>query len=152
MSSPSVRRALASESAALTALGLRSKAHWGYDEAFMALAADEMNIGSDLIGGSSAYVAESDGAVVGVYVLCLEHGQPTLRDLWVEPRAIGTGVGSILWAHMLGEARRLGYRTVRLTSDPNAEGFYLRMGARRIGEVESCGIPGRMLPRMEVEP
>ncbi len=57
-----------------------------------------------------------------------------------------------LWAHMIGQARILGYRTVRIVSEPKAEGFYLRMGARRTGLHESEAVPGRMLPVMEFEP
>jgi len=35
-----------------------------------------------------------------------------------------------------------------LDADPDAEPFYLHHGARRIGEVPSGSIPGRMLPRL----
>ena len=34
--------------------------------------------------------------------------------------------------------------------DPNVEGFYLRMGARRVGSVASGSIAGRQLPRLEL--
>ncbi|WP_067619878.1 hypothetical protein [Alicyclobacillus acidiphilus] len=33
--------------------------------------------------------------------------------------------------------------------DPNAEPFYLAMGAQRVGEVPSGSIPGRMLPLLQ---
>ncbi|TCT06419.1 hypothetical protein EDC22_1111 [Tepidamorphus gemmatus] len=33
-------------------------------------------------------------------------------------------------------------------SDPFAEGFYLAMGAQRVGEAPSGAIAGRMLPRL----
>jgi hypothetical protein len=39
---------------------------------------------------------------------------------------------------------------VRIQSEPNAEGFYVKMGARRIGSVESSVMKGRLLPLMEV--
>jgi len=41
---------------------------------------------------------------------------------------------------------------LELSADPNAEGFYQRMGATRIGEVRS-EIEGqaRVLPRMRIE-
>jgi hypothetical protein len=35
-------------------------------------------------------------------------------------------------------------------SDPNADGFYLRMGARKIGERLSSTIPGRATAEMEI--
>jgi len=145
-----VRRALPGEAAKLTALAMRSKAHWGYDAAFMERAAPELEITPEVIESTTAYVAESGAVVVGFYVLAFVDGVPMLRDLWVDPPAIGTGVGVQLWTHMLEQARRLGYRTVRIHSEPNAEGFYVKMGARRVGFAESCVIKGRMLPLMEI--
>jgi GNAT superfamily N-acetyltransferase len=144
-----VRAALPSEAPALTALAIRSKAHWGYDAAFMERAAEDLEITPGLIEGATVFVAESGADVLGFYVLAVADGVPMLRDLWVEPAAIGTGVGAGLWAHMLEQARRLGYRTLRIQSEPNAEGFYVKMGARRVGSVESTVVKGRMLPLME---
>jgi hypothetical protein len=37
-----------------------------------------------------------------------------------------------------------------LQSDPHAEGFYLAMGAQRIGQSESTVTPGRMLPLLRL--
>jgi GNAT superfamily N-acetyltransferase len=145
-----LRAALPGEATALTALAIRSKAHWGYDAAFMELAAADLEITPEVIEDGTAFVAESGADVVGFYVLATVDAVPMLRDLWVEPAAIGAGVGAQLWAHMLEQARRLGYRTVRIQSEPNAEGFYVKMGARRVGSVESTVVKGRMLPLMEI--
>ena len=114
----------------------------------MRAATPDLTIAPDLIARATAYVAERAGDLVGVYVLSIEGGQPTLRDLWVDPPAIGTGVGSALWRHMLSEARRLGHAAVRIESDPHAEAFYAKMGARRVGFVASTVVPGRELPLM----
>ncbi|NIQ29145.1 MAG: GNAT family N-acetyltransferase, partial [Acidobacteria bacterium] len=46
----------------------------------------------------------------------------------------------------VNRARSLGYERLLVQSDPNAEGFYLRLGAERIGEVPSRVQPGRLLP------
>jgi len=145
-----VRAALPSEARALTALAIRSKAHWGYDAAFMERAALDLEMTPELIEGAAVFVAESGTDVLGFYVLASADGVPMLRDLWVDPAAIGMGVGARLWAHMLEQARRLGYRTVRIQSEPNAEGFYVKMGARRVGFAESTVVKGRMLPLMEI--
>lgn len=146
----SVRAALPTEAETLTALAIRSKAHWGYDAEFMERAAPDLQVTPAVIEEAKAFVAESGKVIVGFYVLALVDDVPMLRDLWVEPSAIGIGVGARLWAHMLGQARGLGYRAVRIHSEPNAEGFYLKMGARRIGSVESSVVQGRMLPLMEI--
>ena len=56
-----------------------------------------------------------------------------LDHLWILPEAMGRGIGRTLFRHALTQARRLGCRAVQIEADPNAEGFYVRMGARRTG-------------------
>jgi predicted N-acetyltransferase YhbS len=48
---------------------------------------------------------------------------------------MGRGIGRALFLHAVNKARELGARTLYIESDPNAEGFYLRMGANRVGVV-----------------
>jgi GNAT superfamily N-acetyltransferase len=45
---------------------------------------------------------------------------------------MGRGIGRSLFIHALGRAKELGFRELEIESDPNAEGFYLRLGARRV--------------------
>jgi GNAT superfamily N-acetyltransferase len=149
-SSVAIRRASPSEAGALTALAIRSKAHWGYDASFMAAATREMTIAPELIERAACFVAERNG-VVGFYVLAVEDGVPMLLDLWVDPAAMRSGIGPALFGHMVAQARALAYRRVRIESDPNAEPFYRAMGARRLGTVASRVVPGRTLPLMEIE-
>jgi GNAT superfamily N-acetyltransferase len=152
---PVIRRASAGDVPVLSDLAMRSKARWGYDAAFMEAFAADLRLTPELIAEAAAFVAEVRGdgrRALGFYVLSIEKGLPTLRDLWVEPGAMGRGVGAALFAHMRGQARVLGYSAVRIESDPNAEGFYVRMGARRIGGVASSIVPGRVLPLLELDP
>ncbi len=73
-----------------------------------------------------------------------------LDHLWVDPQHIGTGVGKLLFDHAAHTARLLGGSVLIIVSDPHAEGFYLRMGARRVDEVPSKP-EGRTLPLLAVE-
>ena len=146
-----IRGAHPSEAGLLTALAIRSKAHWGYDAAFMEAAVHELTIEVAHMESGGVFVAERDDVRIGFYYVSVEEGRPTLRDLWVEPALIGTGVGSVLWRHMLGEAGRRGYAVVRIESDPNAAAFYAKMGARRVGSVASTVVAGRVLPLFEME-
>ena len=51
----------------------------------------------------------------------------------------------------LDEARRVGARRLRILSDPHAQAFYRRMGARMVGRVDgSIGGVERWLPTMEL--
>jgi predicted N-acetyltransferase YhbS len=86
-----------------------------------------------------------DNEVCGGRGLDLDH-------LWVLPAWIGTGLGRTLFEHAVRRAQELGAMTVTIESDPNAEGFYRRMGARRTGEnVYELEGGERVLPVMVVE-
>jgi GNAT superfamily N-acetyltransferase len=47
----------------------------------------------------------------------------------------GRGIGRALVAHLLDDARRRGPGTARVVAHPDAEGFYRRCGAERVGTV-----------------
>jgi predicted N-acetyltransferase YhbS len=96
-------------------------------------------------------VAEHAGHVVGFSAVAGEPPDAELAFLFVEPEAIGTGVGRALLEHGLEVASALGFRTIRVESDPFAEPFYLRMGAVRVGEAASQSISGRTLPVLRLD-
>jgi ribosomal protein S18 acetylase RimI-like enzyme len=73
-----------------------------------------------------------------------------LEDLWVDPSAIGRGVGRLLVRHAAERGRALGATRLVLEAYPNAVGFYERLGARRIGDSEP-GVWGRRLPLMALD-
>ena len=144
-----IRRALPAEAAVLSALALRSKAHWGYDADFLAACRDDLTISADDIVSSPVYVFDGADAPLGFYRLLLQDdGMAELDDLFVEPAAMGQGVGKRLWRHAVATATRLGCSEMIWQSDPQAEGFYLAMGAWRVGDSPSTVMPGRMLPLM----
>jgi predicted N-acetyltransferase YhbS len=64
----------------------------------------------------------------------------------VKPAHIGKRVGRRLLEHARGEASKSGARCVLIQIDPNAEPFYRRAGAKRVGERASLSMPGRQLP------
>ena len=132
----------------LTALALRAKAHWGYDADFMERAAAEIVIGPDDVERHEVWVLEAgSGQVVGFHRVIL--GEPAvLEDLWLEPAAIGQGRGRQLWDHAVATARAGGAAALELDADPNATGFYERMGAVRVGSTPSAIDASRALPRM----
>ena len=80
-------------------------------------------------------------------------GRGELLMLFVDPSAIGSGVGRALLDDAVRYAARRGWSTLRVESDPGAEGFYVAHGARRVGTVAErvgsrpgappAGAPGR---------
>jgi GNAT superfamily N-acetyltransferase len=146
------RAARPQEAAALTALALRSKAYWGYDEAFMAACREELTVHEEDVVRRRAVVAEDGGGrVLGFATL---EGWPphgVLGMLFVDPEAIGRGVGRLLFGEVARTARRLGFTRLSIDADPNAEPFYRAMGAATVGRVLSGSIPGRTLPQMTLD-
>ncbi|GHI99681.1 GNAT family N-acetyltransferase [Streptomyces olivaceus] len=143
--SVSVRPARFGEARLLTELALRSKAHWGYDAAFLASCREELTLDDAELAGRRTAVAERDGGVVGFTTLEGEPPQGVLGMMFVDPDAIGEGVGRLLFAHAVEAAGTLGFTRFTIDADPNAEPFYAAMGGVPVGTVPSGSIPGRSL-------
>lgn len=145
---PMLRRARPDEAAAITALMLRSKGSWGYPDAFMSQVASDMAIAPEAMETDLVEVAEKDGAIIAVMRLQRRADHAWLQDLFVDPRAMGQGLGRHLFERATAYAREWGYREMCFDSDPNAEPFYRRMGAERVGMPRSTLVTGRELPRL----
>lgn len=98
---------------------------------------DPLTITPRFISDNKVYAACVDGEIAGFSALVADEGRVWLDHLWVSPQHIGTGVGKALFIHAAGEAASTGAFVMEIESDPNAEGFYKRMGAARVGETAS---------------
>ena len=70
--------------------------------------------------------------------------------MWIDPDFIGQGLGGALHKKVICEARSLKIDRLTTLSDPQAQGFYQKMGWRLIADIPSS-IPGRTLPQMTFE-
>jgi GNAT superfamily N-acetyltransferase len=144
------RTADPSEAEALTALALRSKRAWGYDETFMSAVLPDMIVRPEYLRDEYGIVAEENGKPLGYAILRIDSEGAFLRDLFVEPDRFRQGIGKALFAHVMEYARNHGAEKLRLVGDPNALDFYQRLGMVQIGEEPSIVGGGRMLPIMEL--
>jgi GNAT superfamily N-acetyltransferase len=134
----------------LSDLCLRSKAVWGYDQTFLDACRAELTIRAEELARSTLCVAEHDGALVGVAQIVVTDHTADLQKLFVERGAIGLGVGRLLFDWAMRSARELGARRLMIEADPDAAGFYKKMGAVECGSVPSGSIPGRTLPLLQI--
>ena len=148
-----IRRSSPEEANALTQIALDAKRYWGYPEHWIKHWESDLTISSDFIRDNHVYVADDDGELRGFYALCVTGRKAELEHMWVTPACIGTGIGKELFLDAMERAAALDVNAVELSADPNAAGFYRRMGAMQIGETDSA-IDGqvRKLPRMKMEP
>jgi GNAT superfamily N-acetyltransferase len=134
----------------LTEIAHAAKRHWGYPERWIAAWRDILTMRPEFIAANVAYCAMEDGRIVGFYVLTTENDGVHLDHLWIIPAAMRRGIGRALFEHAVGQARTTGFDSITIEADPNAEPFYERMGAKRVGtsvgEVEG---EKRDLPVME---
>ena len=144
-----LRRAAPDEAAALTDIALRSKAHWGYDQAFMDACRDELTVTAASMRLGENWLAEdAAGQIAGFFRLRAKNDIAEVYDLFVEPDCIGSGLGRLLWDKLEALAAEMNVDTIGIDADPHAVDFYTHMGATVVGEAPSGSIPGRMLPRL----
>jgi GNAT superfamily N-acetyltransferase len=148
-----IRPASTDEAAVLTTIALDAKRHWGYPEHWIKHWESDLTVTPDFIRANHVYVAEEDGEIRGFYALCVVGDKAELEHMWVTPDRIGTGVGKELFLDAMERAAELNVSAVEISSDPNAAGFYKRMGATQIGETDAS-LEGevRKLPRLKIEP
>ena len=129
---------------------VRSKAHWGYDAEFMRLSWRSLQIDPTAITEGRVCVAvDAHDQPLGVVGCAFLGDDVDLLHLFVEPGVLGRGIGRALFATATEWTRAQGRRTLLIASDPNAVGFYRRLGAVDAGWVPSEAIPGRVLPLLK---
>jgi GNAT superfamily N-acetyltransferase len=147
-----IRPARPGEAESLTALCLRSKAHWGYDAEFMRLCVPSLTVSEESIAEGRVLVATDEaGHTIGTVSVGRDGEDAELALMFVEPTAMGGGTGRVLFEAAVALARQLGYRRMTILADVNAAPFYERMGARFLHHAPSDAIPGRTLPFYEVD-
>lgn len=143
-----IRKAIPQDHQAVSCLAYRSKAYWAYTESFLQACKADLTVSAQFIERNPVYVLEHEGQLLAFYAFNL--GEEKLDALFIDPDSIGQGLGRLLWADLLKKARDLGLVQFTLDADPNAEGFYLKMGAYTIGKTPSSIDPERYLPLLRV--
>ena len=144
-----IRRAVRSDSERATELARAAKAHWQYPAEWLASWQADLAITAEMIDRHPTFVACVDGKIVGVCQLQEADERAMLEHVWVDPTVHGRGVGRALVRHARTEAPGV----MMVVADPNAVGFYLKLGARRVGDIAGPmpGAPHRTLPLLELD-
>ena len=148
----SIRRVLPDEAKAMSKIALSAKSHWGYPERWMEIWTPLLTFSPEYFAEHESWAAVINNRPVAFYILQEKQGSAWIEDLWVLPEYMGQGVGRQLFLDAVSRARQMGYKTLQLEADPNAVGFYEKMGMHKIGARHSDvdGQP-RVLPIMEMD-
>ena len=136
----------------LTQIALRAKRNWGYPEHWIDAWKPQLTFDAEYFSANESWAAEMDGQPVAFYTLLDKDGLAWLENLWVLPEYMGMGIGRMLFYHALELARFRGYKILQLEADPNAVGFYEKMGMYKITE-RKYEMDGqlRVLPLLEMK-
>jgi N-acetylglutamate synthase-like GNAT family acetyltransferase len=145
-----IRPARPDEGERLREIAIASKSHWGYEDSQVRAWAAQGDFSAEGLARKQFLVAEADGRAVGFASLVPEGDLCVLDDLWLEPAWIGRGVGTELFKASLDRARRLEARRIEWEAEPNAVGFYEKMGARYLRDSEPTQL-GRVIPVMGLD-
>ncbi|MEQ1759266.1 MAG: GNAT family N-acetyltransferase [Vicinamibacterales bacterium] len=126
---------------AASRLAQRAKANWGYPSEWLLIWREALTIKAEYLERHWSVVAVDHEALVGICVLEAHHDKAEIGHLWISPEHQRRGIGRTLIHRALRTAQMNGYTQVRVESDPFAEAFYVRLGARRVGSV-SAPMPG----------
>ena len=143
-----LRAARPADARRLSEIARAAKAHWDYPAAWLAAWRDDLRITPEDICRDRVVIAVLNGSIVGFCALKADDARTQVEHLWVDPPAMGAGVGRRLLEDALACCRDRGVSRLRVVSDPHAAGFYRRHGAFGIGEVASTPAP-RRLPVLE---
>jgi GNAT superfamily N-acetyltransferase len=145
-----IRPAAAEESGVLTDIAFAAKCSWKYPEPLLEQWRPQLTISPMLIACQPTWVAGVEGALAGFASVVPKLPFWELEHLWVLPAHSNNGIGRQLLEHALAAALVAGACGLAIDSDPNAEGFYRRCGAVRIGETAAPipALPDRVLPRL----
>ncbi len=147
-----IRRAVSGDHEQLTQIALASKQHWGYPPHWMEVWSPQLTFAPEYFDENESWVAEAGGVPIAFYTMQEKDGMAWLENLWVHPDHIGKGVGKLLFLHAVDLARQRGLEMLQCEADPNAVGFYEKMGMRQIGERYSeVDGQSRILPIMEMK-
>lgn len=139
----------------LTKIALAAKRYWNYPESWITEWTPLLTITPQYIEDNEVYALAGAREIIGFYALAGNGARLSLDHLWVVPAEIGKGRGRALLEHAIERARQLDATTLEIEADPHAQGFYERMGARKVTDrvTQVLGQP-RLLPvlLLKIEP
>lgn len=93
-------------------------------------------LGPEGLAEGRTYVAEEDGTVVGFATWARADGTIELADLFVDPGWRRRGIATTLVSRIADVLRSRGVRSLEVTANPHAQGFYSAAG------FTDCGVAG----------
>jgi GNAT superfamily N-acetyltransferase len=142
-----IRSAAAHEGERLRDIAVAAKASWGYDLERVRVWAAMGDFSAQGLTQKDVFVAMARDSLTGWAATIPRRTVLWLDDLWIDPQWMGHGIGSQLFQHAVALGRKTGARCMEWEAEPNAVGFYEKMGGRYVREGD-LSVWGRVNPVM----
>ena len=143
-----IQQAATGDAARLTAIALAAKSHWKYPEEYLTLWKDDLTITPEYILKNTVLKAvneEGDILGMGAVEFSTTFNAYEIGHMWVHPKYLGYGIGRLLLNALINHAQKAVIKQLYAVSDPNAQGFYEKMGFVLTGQ-QASQPEGRYLP------
>ena len=128
-----------------------SKKTWGYSDDLIEIWKPDLEVTGDYILKNKVVKVFDGDKFVGFFGLkFIENNQVELDHLWFRPGSINKGYGRLVFQHIVSYLKLNGYKKLELIAEPNAKGFYDKMGGKITGQFQSK-VSGRFLDVYEYE-
>ena len=151
-----LRKAKPGDTTRLTEIAFAAKQTWNYPDEYMKQWKDELTITEDYLKENEVVVAEYRKKVIGFYsIVTLQADKdfgnvPVERGFWmdhlfIDPHYQKKGIGSLMVKRALDYCNENWIDVLKIFVDPNATGFYEKMGATFVRNSPSS-IENREIP------
>jgi len=151
-----INRANNTDSDILTEIAFFAKRHWNYPDEYYEIWKDELTITEKYLKQNIVYKAVYEEFIVGFYSIVenksdfysgdiLVQKGFWLEHIFIRPEYHRFGIGTKLINHAKHISEETGIQNLLIFVDPNAKGFYDRIGAEFLYDSKSS-IPERLIP------
>lgn len=149
----SIHTASEADRTVLTNIAFAAKRFWNYPEEWIQLWTDELTISARYIRDHYVFkvMDRKSGKIIGFCALEHHRNEHALEiaHAWVLPEYMGKNIGAWMINHALSNLQTLPVNRYVVTADPNAAGFYEKLGFSTTHTVSSKPL-GRWIPVMEM--
>lgn len=137
--------AVLEDSELLSETAIMSKKFWGYTDEMIQLWKTDLEITNTYILKNKVVKVYAGASFIGFFAIKWHADEnPEIDHLWLKPENIRQNYGREIFNFVKDSLWSEGFHKATLTAEPNAKGFYEKMGGTVIGKFESK-IAGRFL-------
>ena len=136
------------DAARLSKISFAAKAHWGYPKDWLAIWKPNLTIRPEDFEVFTIFKLVEATNIIGFMAIDCRPNELEIEHLWIRPERIGQGFGKLLLNYGIQQTCNDATEQILVVADPNAAGFYQKMGFETFKFVKSK--PGnRRLPVMK---